>query len=513
MLRCYHTDLYLLPKNMPEHIRSLVVLTILASLFFWAVADVSEKILGQQLFRRWRFAWFVVTFTAFMSHQVWVFFLIYGCFVYLQYRKIEDPVAIYLVLLLALPIYSAHMPGLGVVNYLATLTPPRILGLALLLPVALGLLKRSDISKPGSLATDKLLIGYIFLSFILETRGATLTDATRSLLYSVTDIFLPYFVASRALQRPSHFRTTCFALVLSGGLLSVVGLFEMLKSWLLYSALPSALDANPIMGDYLKRSGLLRASATTGQAIVLGFCIMVSIGFFLYIQKLLSLPNDRRKIWAALACGLIAPLSRGPWLGATLCLITFIASGKRAMASLLKLGLVGVVFLAATPWLPGGEKIINLIPFIGSTERENIDYRDRLIDNALIVIDRNFWFGSVNYLETPEMQSMIQGQGIIDIVNSYIGVALNYGVVGLALYLGFFLVILFRLFRIVRRSYDRDVEEIVLGRSLLATWLGIMFTIFTVSSISFIPYIYWTVGGIAVAYIQMMNNLKITADA
>jgi O-antigen ligase len=124
------------------------------------------------------------------------------------------------------------------------------------------------------------------------------------------------------------------------------------------------------------------------------------------------------------------------------------------------------------------------------------------------VIGRNFWFGSVDYLQTPEMQSMMQGQGIIDIVNSYIGVTLNYGVTGLALFAGFFLTILLSLYRVIRAAPDRTREDIRLGRALLAAWLGIMVMIFTVSSIFFVPYIYWTVGGIAVAYLQMMKNSR-----
>ena len=54
------------------------------------------------------------------------------------------------------------------------------------------------------------------------------------------------------------------------------------------------------------------------------------------------------------------------------------------------------------------------------------------------VIARHPWLGSVTFLETPEMIAMTQGQGIIDTVNTYLRVALEKGIVGVGLFIGFF---------------------------------------------------------------------------
>ena len=92
---------------------------------------------------------------------------------------------------------------------------------------------------------------------------------------------------------------------------------------------------------------------------------------------------------------------------------------------------------------PIGDRIINLLPYVGSEENTvTADYRTKLLENSWIVIQRNPVFGSVDYLETPEMQEMIQGQGIIDVVNTYIQVALNTGLVGLGLFVLFFAAVL-----------------------------------------------------------------------
>ena len=184
----------------------------------------------------------------------------------------------------------------------------------------------------------------------------------------------------------------------------------------------------------------------------------------------------------------------------------FVLTGRGALRRLAGVALAGVLALPLLSVLPGGEKVINLLPFIGTTEKGNIDYREKLIDNSMIVIERNLWFGSRDFLDTPEMEAMRQGQGIIDIVNSYIAVALKTGVVGLALFGGFFLVTLTGIFRAMRSLADRDGETYVLGRMLLATLLATLLIIFTVSSIAFIPLVYWSLAGMGVAYVQMVRR-------
>jgi hypothetical protein len=69
----------------------------------------------------------------------------------------------------------------------------------------------------------------------------------------------------------------------------------------------------------------------------------------------------------------------------------------------------------------------------------SIDYRSQLMDNAWIVIQQNLWLGSIDFLKTPEMEAMRQGEVIIDIVNTYLSLLLAYGVIGFGLFLGFFL--------------------------------------------------------------------------
>ncbi len=146
------------------------------------------------------------------------------------------------------------------------------------------------------------------------------------------------------------------------------------------------------------------------------------------------------------------------------------------------------------------------MPFIGETGASTITFRQELLANSLIVIERNFWFGTPNFLHEPEIEALRQGTwGIIDIVNTYVVIALDKGIVGLGLFLGFFLVILASIYVNIK-SVDKGSAEHLLGRSLIASLASTLVIIFTVSSISIIPIVYWSVAAMGVAYIQMIKK-------
>jgi O-antigen ligase len=185
---------------------------------------------------------------------------------------------------------------------------------------------------------------------------------------------------------------------------------------------------------------------------------------------------------------------------------TYLAIGPHAIR---RLGMLALASIASLPLLaiaPGGQKVLDLLPFIGNVEKENIDYRQRLLDTSYAVIMRQPWFGSPDYRETPEMQTLLQGEGtVIDVVNTFVGVTLESGFVGLALFVGFFVSVLLGIYKAMRSVPDKDKDVHWLGRSLFATLVAILVIIFTVSSITVIPIIYWSVAGLGVAYARMVH--------
>jgi O-antigen ligase len=402
---------------------------------------------------------------------------------------------------------------MGLANFLFKLSYPRLLSLVILLPAYFVLIRQKETLPFGRTITDKLLAAYIILLIILYFRDTTLTNALRQTFYLFIDIFLPYYVISRSLKEIKDFRAALLSLVVAAMILGAIGIFETTKGWLQYTALINIYDMDGDLGRYMSRGELLRARASTGHPIVLGYIVAIAIGFYLYLQQSITSSFSRRMALLLLCAGLLAPLSRGPWVGVVCIIMAFIATGKNPVRKLSILFLAGIVAIPLIAILPGGEKVINLIPFVGETGKNTISYRSRLFDTSMIVIKRNPWFGSADFLATPEMESMRQGRGKIDIVNSYVRVALESGFIGVALFSGFFLAICWGIYQGFRRQPDKSSEEHLLGRSLLATLAGILIIIASVSSISFIPILYWSVAGIGVAYINMTKRLKIDQNA
>jgi O-antigen ligase len=200
--------------------------------------------------------------------------------------------------------------------------------------------------------------------------------------------------------------------------------------------------------------------------------------------------------------GLFASVSRGPWLGAVLLVGVFLLLGRGGGRKVVQFGLAGVLALALMAMTPAGKNIIELLPFIGSTRSETVDYRVDLIEAARKTFSRNPWFGTTDPLRYPEMQAMIQGQGIIDLVNSYIQVGLYSGTVGLTLFL---LSIVWPVRRLYREFKGRVPLPTLPGeacRMLIACQVGALFIIGTVSSVSFIPALMWASTALCVAFLR-----------
>ncbi|MFK0310277.1 O-antigen ligase family protein [Pseudomonas sp. NPDC090233] len=497
---------------MPEHIRALIVILFVACVVFFMVRSPATDLIPEGDYKRRRNLWFALTLVAFFAHSYWIYTAVAAVILLTARRRERNPIALFFMLLFVIPPASIEVPGFGVVNYLIELNHQRILALCVLLPAALVLSKQSDTLRFGRLLADKLLAASLILMALLYLRETTVTDTLRQGVYLYVDVFLPYYVASRGIREISDFKDVMLAFVIAAFVLSLLAVAEYVRHWLLYNALLDALGVEWSMKSYLSRGGALRASVTTGQAIALGYVITVAIGLFLFVQGFVRNKMQRYLGALLLAAGLFAPLSRGPWVGAVVLIVVYIAMGRRAVSRLALLGLAGLLSIPLLSIMPGGEKVLDLLPFIGSVDNENITYRERLLDNSWIVIQRYPLFGSFDFRNTPEMQSMIQGEGIIDIVNTYINLALRIGLVGLSLFVGFFACVLLGIRKTLRTFTDRDDPYRELGRVLLATLIGILVTIFTVSSITVIPVIYWSIGGLGIAYIQMVRRLA-HADA
>lgn len=496
---------------MPEHIRALlVVLALSTTVFVIARGAVVRQLVPEAAFKRWRNLWLLATIVLFLSHSIWLCMMLLSAILLINRRREPHVMGLYFAMLFVVPFAPVTIPGFGIMEHFWTLDPYRLLALILLLPAAFSLSQRPTTLRLWGSPVDWMVFGYLLLGSMLSFRDASLTSGMRAVVSLWVDLLLPYYVASRSIRDLDGLRNAMTGYVLGSMVLALVAIFEALQGWKLYPAVIDALGLNGNgFGFYQFRSGLLRPAVTLGNSIVVGYALVVALGFFLYLKEFVRRPMHRWLGFTLLGAGILASLSRGPWVGAAILILVYVMLGPRPVGRLLRLTYIALFALLILGQLPYGQRFIDLLPLIGTEEQFNVEYRADLLTNALPVIERNLLFGSTDYLSAPELQIMIQGEGIIDVVNSYVGVALNFGVLGLVLFIGAFVAAFSQLKRGRRFARQVGPEAVVLGRALGGTIAAIMLIIYTASSIFVVPTVYWAVIGLCVAYVHVMNTLGV----
>jgi O-antigen ligase len=487
----------------PEHIKALIVVLGLAIPIFWlARSQVGGTAIALEDFDRRKNLWIAITISAFLIPNFWVFSAIIGVLIFRAARKDSNGLALFLFVVFAFPPLAVTIPGFGGIQQIFSVSHIRILAILVLVPIYLKIKNEPGTETFGKTLPDKFLLGYIVLPLILQINVDSWTNTVRFGLYSITDILLPYYVASRGIRNLRDWKDVIMSFTVVVALLSTVAIFEYTRKWLLYGSVSQQMGIDWDFGSFMLRSDSLRAMATSGHAIVLGYILMVGLAFYATAK------NDIRSRWCrillgiALVLGLFCTAARGPWVGAVAVIMVLLVTGKKIASRLVQLIVgvgVAVGLLMMTTW---GSDFLAYLPFVGTAESESVVYRQRLFDVSIQVIGLHPAFGSFDYMRNPLMQQMVQGEGIIDLVNSYLGIALTYGLVGLGLFLGVFLCSGLKVWQIVR-STPKDSHINSIGRCLIASLAGILITIATASSVTFIALLYWIVAGLCVGYVKL----------
>ena len=98
------------------------------------------------------------------------------------------------------------------------------------------------------------------------------------------------------------------------------------------------------------------------------------------------------------------------------------------------------------------------------------------------------------------MEDLRQGEGIIDLVNTYAEVTLFYGCIGLLLFMALIMMGLFKAYRASREFARRDPDYALLGISLVACLLGTLLMIGSASLINGYEKFFYLLAGLAAAY-------------
>lgn len=482
-------------------------LVMLVAIAVFAIGrPVFTRFMTAEDFTRRRNLWLLLSAASFLSPNMWVYVLIAAPALLLMGARDPNPIAMYFFVLLAVPPVQVAIPTFGLIGQLFRMDHLRLLSLTLLLPLAFRLhADRRQVvgggASPGAglRAPDAFLLAFLGLQVILTLPYDTVTTTGRRIVLLFLDIVLPYFVVSRACRDRSMITEAMAAFVIGVAVLVPLGGFEFFKGWMLFAGIETHWEAERLYFS-LFRGPFLRAQATAGHSIFLGYFMALAFGMWLYLHGRVAAKGLRWLCVLTLIAGLIVPLARGPWIGAATILLVYLALGPNASRRVLKGGVLVALVCAALFISPWGDQVLDYLPFVGTVDEHTVTQRQQLAAGSWLLIQQNPFFGSRYFL--AYMEEFRTGEGIIDIVNTYAVVALSYGLVGVGLFVGVFVAAAWQAFNLVRRLTVQDPDAAALGAVLVACIVGTLLVLATTSFLHAMPYVVWSLLGLTVAYVR-----------
>ena len=398
------------------------------------------------------------------------------------------------------PPMFVQVEHIGPLNDLIKLTPFRILSIVLFVPEALRLLARRNTAPNPSWLTfcDFATIAYAVYWLVAHFAGMSVSSFGREVIGQLLDSLLPYYVLTRTCVDTTIRRRFLGFLLAGATFEATVGLVESLSGHYLYTQLQWLYNVSWAQATNLMRGSWLRAEAAFPGPLALAVLLTFAIGVWFALKK----PEKNRPYLMVLLLlfgGLLATYGRGPVL-ASMLLLASIAMLRRMPGRRYLVAMVVGTIVVSVGWEAGiGDAVLSVVNSASSGDAAadfNLLYRQELLSTSLALLKQSPWFGVPNF--TAQMQDLRQGEGIIDLVNTYLVVALNSGLLGIALVFSPYVVTLWREAGHVTGDPARRRE----GLAWLALTTAIMAAIFTVSPISIIqPIMVWTVA-IALARLQ-----------
>lgn len=396
---------------------------------------------------------------------------------------------VYLLLVAIAPPIFVDLRDVGPIDFLMRLDAYRTLSLSLLLPFLLGPARRLKGSKPTWLAVaDACMLVYSVLLLNRTIAEVSLSVVGRGVTEHVLDFLLPYFALSRGLRHPTILRMSLQMLLVGACFVSAVACVEFATGHLFYQQYQWLYGSGFALGT-LSRGGWIRANGSAGP-LATAVLLMVALGVWTMLR-----PAVLRRVHYVVPCllvlGIGATMSRGPWLATGVLLGCLLMLRRWRVLPFLALAVVVAVSLAIA-WTSGFDNVITDIlafgPSADNTALFNVRYRQELLNTAIALIEQSPLWGVSNYY--AYMEHLRQGEGIIDLVNTYVLVTLNTGLVGLTFFLVPWMIASTQLGSLV------EPADVVEAKRWLAIAVAMLAVIVTVSPVTLIqPLLLAVLGG------------------
>lgn len=479
------------------NLKALIVVLTLSIAVFAIARSTCLRFMTAEDFDRRRKVWIILTIAGFLSPSVWLYVLVALPVMAWAGAKDSNPIALFMLAFFVVPPIDIGIPMVAI--KLFDINQYRLMSFAILIPALWTRMQRGQ--KFQLNGVDGFMICYGLLQLVLLMPYESLTNTARRAFLYVLDAYLVYVAFSRLTDRREALTDALATVCLLGCVLTPIAVFETIRHWLLYTGINDQWGA-PNSDAYLMRGDSLRAQASTGHSIPLGYVLAMGIGFWMYLKSYQDRKHATPLVFALLTLGVFVTFARAAWLAAAFVPIVYIALASRNASSFAKGLLAFAAAAGLTLMTPLGPTIIENLPFIGTANQGSVEYRQQLAETSWRLIKENPWFG--NPFVLLQMEELRAG-GIIDIVNAFANVALFYGLTGLALFVGAFALALVHAYRrllAARRSGDE--AAMALGASLIACMLG---TLMVMATGGF-SWWQWPLLGLVSAYAAMQPSAQ-----
>ncbi len=343
-------------------------------------------------------------------------------------------------------------------------------------------------------AVDTCFTLFLVFTIALDFRDVPLTTGVRRGLMTAVYLYLPYWALRRAFQSIDDLDLFMRGYFVIAVVFACFAAVSQLRQW-------DFMAGPGWFGDY-RTAGLLRIGVTLANGL-----------FGLLCGTALILMLTRRRQWqlSTIQFGVIA----------LLLIFAILSSGARS--AFFGTALAGLVVLVYR-WITFGRFVLVLgvavvaygaiLDYILGFDTSGLDdvgtfgYRQQMIQASLLKIAESPFFGDVYFIQSAHFWHLVQGQGIVDIVNVYLQIALEYGLITVAF---FVLAYIFALAKAVR--YSEKANSILQDstashydvRLLFAFTVAYMFLISTTSDTSHVA-IY---GSILLALLRTSATLSL----
>ena len=316
--------------------------------------------------------------------------------------------------------------------------------------------------------SDTYMLAFVIIYCVCISLRETPTGIARNVATYFLPYMLSYHILSRVrIERPELLLRVLVFAAAAAGLLCI---FETSRHWPLYAGVMGVkndlwtIDSPRV---WLERGGIARAYGPFAHPLTGGAMLgLATIGAWgLWLARGRSVPLFA--LGVAILIGLASTLSRSGLVAVAIGLMTFQMLRGRYLLALL-VPLAGFATIFALPILSGGDA------------QSSTAYRLGLVTGIPEALGSRVWLGYREAVGQGLLDKFIQGQGIVDLVNAYIAMIVEGGIVSLIPFV-LFLLSAYPHYRAIRRM-NPGSDHLLLAQTLISILTALIVALALLSS-------------------------------